>query len=103
MNKTLVEYTQPEKYKNRFVWQWVFEANLQGVFYDATLQGGLFNGYEAINLAKQETISRQYQIRMGINFYYKSFYLRYMVKFNSQDFISGVIHRYGGVNIGVSF
>ena len=103
VNKTLAEYAQPEKYKNRFVWQWVFEANLQGVFYDATLQGGLFNGDEAIHLARQETISRQYQVRMGVNLYYKSFYLRYMVNFNSQDFISGVIHRYGSVNIGVSF
>ena len=103
VNKTLAEYTKPKKYNKRFVWQWVFEANLQGVFYDATLQGGLFNGYEAINLSRKETISRQYHLRMGVNFYYKQFYFRYMVKFNSQDFISGVIHRYGGINIGVSF
>jgi hypothetical protein len=103
VNKTLAEYAQPEKYKNRFMWQWVFEANLQGVFYDATLQGGLFSGDEAINLAKQDIISRQYQVRMGVKLYYKSFSFRYMVKFNSQDFISGVIHRYGGVNIGFSF
>ena len=103
VNKTLAEYGHPEKYKNRFVWQWVLETNLQGVFYDATLQGGLFNGDEAIDLARQETISRQYQVRMGVNFYYKSLYLRYMINFNSQDFISGVIHRYGSLNIGVSF
>ena len=103
VNKTLAEYAQPEKYKNRLIWQWVLEANLQGVFYDATLQGGLFNGDEAIELVKQETISRQYQVRMGVNLYYKSFYLRYMVNLNSQDFISGVIHRYGSLNIGVSF
>lgn len=103
VNKTLAEYASSNKYNNRFVWQWVFEANLQGVFYDATLQGGLFNGNEAIVLSRQETISRQYQLRMGVNFYYKQFYFRYMVKFNSQDFISGVIHRYGGINIGVSF
>lgn len=103
VNKTLAEYAQPEKYKNRFVWQWVFEANLQGVFYDATLQGGLFNSDETIDLTKQEIISRQYQVRMGVNFYYKSFFLRYMVKLNSKDFISGIIHRYGGLNIGFSF
>lgn len=103
VNKTIAEYAHPKKYKNRLIWQWVLEANLQGVFYDATLQGGLFNGDEAIELVKQETISRQYQVRMGVNLYYKIFYLRYMVNLNSQDFISGVIHRYGSLNIGVSF
>ena len=103
VNKTLAKYGRPEKYKNRLVWQWVFEANLQGVLYDATLQGGLFNGDEAIYLARPETISRQYQVRTGVNIYYKRFYLRYMIKFNSQDFINGVIHRYGGLNIGFSF
>ncbi len=103
VNKTLAEYVHPEKHKNRLMWQWVLETNLQGVFYDATLQGGLFNGDETIHLSNQETISRQYQLRMGVNFYYKSFYLKYMVNFNSQDFISGIIHRYGSVNIGVSF
>lgn len=103
VDKALAEYTQTKKQANRFRWQWVFEANLQGVFYDATLQGGLFNGDETIHLSKQETISRQYQLRTGINIYYKQFYIRYMLKFNSQDFISAVIHRYGGVNIGISF
>ncbi|MCF6171115.1 MAG: lipid A deacylase LpxR family protein [Bacteroidales bacterium] len=103
VNKTLGEYAQPKKYKNRLVWQWVFEANLQGVFYDATLQGGLFSTDEAIDLPTQDIISRQYQVRTGVNIYYKSFYIRYMIKFNSQDFINGVIHRYGGLNIGFSF
>ena len=103
VDKTLSKYALSDKCKNHFVWQWIFETNLQGVFYDATLQGGLFNGDETIQLAKQEIISQQHQARMGINIYYKSFYFRYMVKFNSQNFISSVIHRYGGINIGISF
>jgi hypothetical protein len=101
--KSLGEVADGKNLHKRFIWEWVFEANLHGVFYDATLQGGLFNGNEVIKLKKQDTISRQYQLRMGVNLYYRSFYIRYMVKFNSQDFSSGVIHRYGGVNIGVSF
>ena len=103
VNNTLKEYFEPEEYKKRFVWQWVFEANLHGVFYDATMQGGLFNGGEAIELTQQDLISRQYQVRTGINIYYRCFYFRYMIKFNSQDFINGIIHRYGGINIGFSF
>jgi hypothetical protein len=101
--KSLGEVADGKNLHKRFIWEWVFEANLHGVFYDATLQGGLFNGNEVIKLKKQDTISRQYQLRMGVNLYYRSFYVRYMVKFNSQNFSSGVIHRYGGVNIGVSF
>ncbi len=101
--KFLGEVADGKNLHKHFIWEWVFEANLHGVFYDATLQGGLFNGNEVIKLKKQDTISRQYQLRMGVNLYYRSFYIRYMVKFNSQDFSSGVIHRYGGVNIGVSF
>jgi len=100
--KFLVSKLSSYEFKKQFVWEWVFEANLQGVFYDATLQGGLFNE-DAAAIDKQETISRQYQIRMGVNFYYNKFSFRYMVNFNSTNFISAVIHRYGSVNIGVSF
>jgi hypothetical protein len=102
-SKTLINATIPYELKKQFIWEWVFEANLQGVFYDATLEGGLFNGKEAIDLSKQEIISRQYQLRMGVNFYYKKLSFRYMVKFNSTDFVTAVVHRYASVNIGVSF
>lgn len=93
-------YNDAEK---RFIWEWVFEANLQGVFYDATLEGGVWNEDETIELTKQDVIAQQYQLRMGVNFYYNRFSFRYMVKFNSVDFVNGVIHRYGSVNFGYSF
>lgn len=89
--------------KNKFVWEWIFEANLQGVFYDATLEGGLFNNDKLIGLPKQNIISQQYQLRMGVNLSYKRFSLRYMVKLNSSDFVSAAIHRYGSANFGYSF
>jgi len=103
VNKTLSEYAQTDKYKNRFVWQLVFETNLQAVFYDATLQGGLFNGDEPIKLVKQDVITQQHQAKLGINLYYRNIYFRYMIKFNSPDFTSSIVHRYGGINIGFSF
>jgi len=89
--------------EKRFIWEWVFEANLQGVFYDATLEGGVWNEDETIELTKQDVIAQQYQLRMGVNLYYNRFSFRYMVKFNSVDFVNGVIHRYGSVNFGYSF
>jgi len=54
-------------------------------------------------LTKDEIISRQYQFRTGFNLYYKKFSFRYMIKFNSTDFNSAVIHRYASLNIGLAF
>jgi len=75
-----------ENLEDRFIWEWIFEANLQGVFYDATLEGGMFNKDESIELTKQDIISQQYQLRMGVNLYYNRFSVRYMVNFNSSNF-----------------
>ena len=102
-NKYLVDATSPLGIENKFVWEWVFEANLQGVFYDATLEGGVYNRDDPNAIPRKETISRQYQIRMGVNLYYKRWSLRYMLNFNSSSFNSAVTHRYGSVNIGYSF
>jgi hypothetical protein len=89
--------------KDHFIWEWVFEGKLQGVFYDATLQGGLFNGDELVSLHLKDTFMRQYNFRMGVNLYYKGFFLRYMVQLNSPNFSVGILHRYGSINIGFSF
>jgi len=91
-----------EELKKKFIWEWVFAANLQGVFYDATLQGSMFTE-DPNALNKSETNSYQYQLRTGINFYYHNFTLRYMFNFNSATFNSAVYHRFGGINIGYSF
>jgi len=101
-NNFLKDATLPNKIGKQLVWEWLFEANLQGVFYDATLEGGLFND-DPNAISNNETISRQYQFRMGVNTYYKRFSFRYMVKFNSTDFNNAVIHRYAGLNVGYSF
>ena len=101
-NSFLVNATDPIELNNKLIWEWLFEANLQGVFYDATLEGSLFND-DPNALTKDETISKQYQFRTGFNLYYKKVSFRYMIKFNSTDFNSAVIHRYASVNIGLAF
>ncbi len=102
-NKSLTNMSTSFELKKQLIWEWVFEANLQGVFYDATLEGGVFSNDKAFVLDKEEIISRQYQLRTGINLYYKKFSFRYMVKFNSTDFESAIIHRYASLNIGFTF
>lgn len=98
----LVNASIPLELDNKLIWEWVFEINLQGVFYDATLEGGLFDN-DPNAITKDETISRQYQLRTGVNLYYNKISLRYMIKFNSTDFNSAFIHRYASINIGFAF
>lgn len=102
-NNFLANTSIPSTRKKSLIWEWVFEANLKGVFYDATLEGGLFNKDESVILDKQEIISQQYQLRMGVNLYYKNLSFRYMVKYNSSNFNTATIHRYASLNLGLAF
>jgi len=102
-NKYLVNALTPLPTYKKFIWEWVLEAHLQGVFYDATLEGGIFNPDDPNALPREEIISRQYNIRMGFNLYYQRFNLRYMLNLNSSSFNQAVTHRYGSINIGYTF
>jgi len=102
-NKSMLELANNEYDTRKVIWEWIFGANFQGVFYDATLQGGLFNEDEGMDLPKQDVIERQYQLRMGVNIYFYRFSFRYMVNYNSKDFANAVIHKYGSANFGYSF
>ncbi len=88
--------------KKKLIWEWVFSANLQGVFYDATLQGSMFRN-DPNALSASEIIPHQYRFRTGISLYYQNFSLRYMINFNSSTFNESVYHRYGGINIAYCF
>ena len=102
-NKSMLKLSKGKSINNKFIWEWILSGNLQGVFYDATLEGGVLNEDESIALPKQDVIEQQFQVRMGVNFYIKRFSFRYMVKYNSKDFSNAVVHRYGSVNFGYSF
>ncbi len=88
--------------RKKLIWEWVFSANLQGVFYDATLQGSMFSK-DPNALSASEIIAHQYRFRMGVSIYYQNFSLRYMINYNSSTFNESVYHRYGGINLGYSF
>jgi len=102
-SNSMMKLTKGEYSSKKFIWEWIISGNLQGVFYDATLQGGVLNKDESIALPKQDIVEKQFQVRMGVNFYIKRFSFRYMVKYNSRDFANAVVHRYGSVNFGYSF
>ena len=102
-SQSMLDWANSRTTNHKFIWEWILSANLQGVFYDATLQGGVLNKDETIALPRQDVIEQQYQVRMGINFYVDCFSFRYMVKLNSSDFVNAVVHRYGSVNLSFSF
>jgi lipid A 3-O-deacylase len=90
--------------KNILVWDWVFEAKIQEVFFDATLQGGLMNGDEKDKtLNTRNVLSTQYHLRTGINIYYSGIFVRFMMNYNSNDFNAGDSHKYGSINFGFAF
>jgi len=88
--------------KGKFIWEWVFSSNFQGVFYDASLQGNLFES-SPNSLNSEQVISRQYQFRTGFNLNYNRISFRYMLNFNSSNFNEATFHRFGSLNIGFSF
>ena len=88
---------------DQFIWEWVFEARVKTVFYDATLQGSLFSVEELKALPASDVSLQQIHLRTGINVYYQSIFLRIMLQSNSHDFTSGVAYQYGGITIGSSF
>ena len=101
-NKSVIDLVNKKTIERKLSWEWILGANLQGVFYDATLEGGLFNKDKTL-LQKQDIIEQQYQFRMGINLYYKRISFRYMINYNSKNFTNSVIHKYGSANFGFSF
>lgn len=103
-NKYLSGANEVQNNKNKLVWDWVFEAKFQDVFFDATLQGGLMNGDEVgKTLDAQNVLSNQYHLRTGINIYYAGIFVRFMMNYNSADFTAGISHKYGSLNIGFAF
>ena len=89
--------------EDRFAWEFILEADIVGVLYDATLQGGINHLNEPYALSLQEVYSKQYRLRTGMNMYYKGFFLRYMLHYNSRDFTNAKVHHYGGIYFGFSF
>ncbi len=102
-NKSVLDHANKRSIERKLSWEWILGANLKGVFYDATLEGGLFNKDESLPLPKQDIIEQQYQLRMGINIYYKCFSFRYMINYNSKNFANSITHKYGSANFGFAF
>jgi lipid A 3-O-deacylase len=76
---------------------------LNMVAYDATLQGGLFNRSSPYTLSSREIEHVTVQGNYGLVFQYHGLYLEYFQSILSKEFKTGLIHRWGGIRIGMKW
>ena len=72
-------------------------------FYDATLNGGVFNNSNEYVLSPDEINRFTVQHTIGINIKLRKIALEYFQSFVTKEFNLGMNHRYGGISIGYCF
>ncbi len=86
-------------------WQYYFygQSRVHLVGYDAMMQGGLFNRKSPYTIAAGDISRLGFQADAGIVVNVKKLYLSYSQSFLSKEFRTGRYHRWGGINLAVSF
>jgi hypothetical protein len=83
---------------------WVYGQPLvNGVGYDATLQGGLFNHASPYTIPVSKINRFTFQDRFGIVLMLKKLYLEYYQTGLTKEFSTSVFHRTGGLQVGFGF
>lgn len=83
---------------------WLFtKANLNLVFYDATLQGGLFNNQNIYTINAAQINRLVLKVSVGMAFYYKRFGLEFENFYVSPEFKGAYDFRYGRINLVIGF
>ena len=70
------------------------------MFYDATLQGGLFNRSSPYTIPASEIKHFTIQADYGIVMSFRKIYLEYRQSILTKEFSTGHYHRWGGISIG---
>jgi lipid A 3-O-deacylase len=95
-------FSDMEMKKSKFNFHFYFQPVVSSVFYDATLQGGVFR--ESPYTLSFDQVSRfTLQGNAGVVFYIKSVYLEYFQSYITKEFNTGTDHHWGGIRIGVNF
>jgi lipid A 3-O-deacylase len=71
------------------------------VGYDASLQGGMFNKTSPYIIPTKDVTRFTFQADYGIVVSYKRIYAEYSQAFLTQEFSTGLNHRWGGIRIGL--
>jgi hypothetical protein len=90
------------EHKRKFAMYMYSLAQVHAVGYNAMLQGGIFS--ESVYTVPSPDIERlTADSRTGIVIRYGGLYLEYFRTFLTREFITGYIHAWGGLEIGVGF
>lgn len=92
-----------ESGKKTFQMLFYNKPSVNFVWYDATLQGGLFNHDSPYKIAAINLSRITYEDESGITVQYKNIYLEYFQHFITKEFTTGNYHRWGGLRAGASF
>ena len=71
--------------------------------YDASLQGGIFNGKSPYTLSAAEIKRLTFQNNVGVVAHFWKIYMEYNRTFLTREFKSGRKHQWGGVKLGYAF
>lgn len=78
------------------------ESLVNGIGYDATLQGGMFNRSSPYTIRAKDIRRFTFQENFGCVLKWKKLYLEYFQSVRTQEFRNGKKHRWGGIKIGLA-
>jgi lipid A 3-O-deacylase len=93
----------PDLSRHAFQWYVYFNLTGNGVAYDATLQGGLFNHSSIYTIPNAEISRLTLQDKFGLVLIFRSLYLEYYRTGSTEEFYTSIYHRTGGLQIGFGF
>jgi lipid A 3-O-deacylase len=89
--------------KGNFSIYFYAEPFLKIVGYNATLQGGFFDGDSPYTIPASKVNRILFQDNAGVVISMNKIYLEYFQSFLTREFHTGKVHRWGGIKIGISF
>lgn len=88
-------------HKGKFSFYGYCQPLVNGVMYDGTLQGGLFNKTSPYTISADHMTRLTGQVNAGVVMQTGPMYLEYFFTFLTAEFNTGLTHTWGGVRVGV--
>jgi hypothetical protein len=96
-------FATPAHLNKHFQWYLYDQIIVNGVAYDATLQGGVFNHTSVYTIPGDQITRLTLQNKFGLVVILHSLYLEYFQTGITPEFSTSVYHRTGGIQIGFGF
>jgi lipid A 3-O-deacylase len=96
-------FANPVILNRHFHWYLYDQLTGNAVGYDATLQGGLFNHTSPYAIPPSQICRLTVQNKFGIVLVFRSLYIEYYHTGLTEEFVTSIYHRTGGLQIGFGF